>query len=527
MKRTARFFNLLLSCLLITSLFIGSGCTKEEFIDDGKTGTGTTSNGGDETPSETLSFEWISEIKDNTPEIMSPGNSISLSYKAENAESITLSGTPEGWEAKVDAETATIYIKAPANGQNQQFNLTVSIKGTDGTEQKEEVPFYYITSFDDPQGTFVLNEGNMTTENGSLTYITPEGYVIEDAYKLINGSELGNVCQDMYIHNGKIYIISQNGDQNPVGTEFENDGMLVIADAKTLKKIDSYKKEELSGLTWPSHIAVLDEEHVYIRDNGVAEGDNGSGKIWRLNTKDRSFTEVQETTGVPKSPLFVKNNKVYTYKYSKLYNILNYFYLLEIATQNDEATIYKSSTGDYKPLNILPTSKENTFWLMIQSEEDETAYKITQCSFREDNKTISLSYPTSYLIDIPNTGASGRMLISPSDDIFYYTSASYIIKGTYTKGGAGTSDGTTPIVTTEALLDLTELDSNAREVYNGMGIHPETGHIYINTIKGMGTLYTTNQIWEFDLNQSTTEPVNKWSNCTRFPAGFFFPTINQ
>lgn len=44
---------------------------------------------------------------------------------------------------------------------------------------------------------FVLNEGNMTTENGSLTYITPEGYVIDDAYKAVNGTELGNVAQDM------------------------------------------------------------------------------------------------------------------------------------------------------------------------------------------------------------------------------------------------------------------------------------------------------------------------------------------
>ena len=524
MKRTARFFNLLLSCLLITSLFIGSGCTKEEFIDDGKTGTGTTSNGGDETPSETLSFEWISEIKDNTPEIMSPGNSISLSYKAENAESITLSGTPEGWEAKVDAETATIYIKAPANGQNQQFTLTVSIKGTDGTEQKEEVPFYYITSFDDPQGTFVLNEGNMTTENGSLTYITPEGYVIEDAYKLINGSELGNVCQDMYIHNGKIYIISQNGDQNPVGTEFENDGMLVIADAKTLKKIDSYKKEELSGLTWPSHIAVLDEEHVYIRDNGVAEGDNGSGKIWRLNTKDRSLTEIKGTIGVPKSPLYKRGDKLYTYKFEST-TYFSYFYILELSVSSDKAVEYKAAITKFIPVNVIPAQEDNVFWVLLKDESEEY-YSI--------GKTKLLSYgrleqvKSASIEDAPNDGASGVRLVASNNSTFYYTSSTYLIKGNYSEeSGTGTSDGKKIIVKTEVLADLTELDSNAREVYNGIGIHPETGHIYINTIKGMGTLYTTNQIWEFDFNQSTTEPVNKWSNCTRFPAGFFFPTINQ
>ena len=44
----------------------------------------------------------------------------------------------------------------------------------------------------------------MTTENGSLTWISPEGYVIDDAYKAVNGTELGNVAQDMAFCDGKI-----------------------------------------------------------------------------------------------------------------------------------------------------------------------------------------------------------------------------------------------------------------------------------------------------------------------------------
>lgn len=382
-------------------------------------------------------------------------------------------------------------------------------------------------SFDDPNGVFVLNEGNMTTENGSLTYITPKGEVIDDAYKLANGTELGNVSQNMCIHDGKIYIISQNGDRNPVGTEFHNDGMLVIADAHTLKKIAAYKKEDLKGLTWPSHIAVLDEEHVYIRDNGIPEGDNGSGKIWRLNTKDHSLTEVQNTAGVPKAPLYVRNGKVYTFSHENKYNLFNNFYIWEIAAKSDEAIQYTVSTGEYTPVHLLPTQKEDTFWTIIKKEDrDETAYKITQATLRKDNKTISISYPSYILEDNPNDGASGVMMVSPSDDTFYYTSATYLIKGTYKEETSGSASGNTPKVETEVLADLSELDSNARIVYNGMGIHPVSGHLYINTIKGMGTLYTTNTIWEFDPTNGFTQPVNKWNDYTNFPAGFFFPIGN-
>lgn len=71
------------------------------------------------------------------------------------------------------------------------------------------------------------------------------------------------------------------------------------------------------------------------------------------------------------------------------------------------------------------------------------------------------------------------------------------------------------------LVDLSEIDNNAGLIYNGLGIHPVTGHVYANTIKGFAQ-YTTNQIWEFDFSTNTEKPVNKYENYTNFPAGFFF-----
>lgn len=153
--------------------------------------------------------------------------------------------------------------------ENAQTQATLTLTATgDGAETAVSVDLYCLNAFDNPNGAFVLNEGNMTTENGSLIYISPEGYVFDDAYKTVNGTELGNVTQDMAFHDGKIYVISQNGDENAVGTKFENDGMLVVMDAKTLKKEVSFSKEQLSALDWPTHIAVLDEQHIYIRDKG-------------------------------------------------------------------------------------------------------------------------------------------------------------------------------------------------------------------------------------------------------------------
>lgn len=476
-------------------------------------------------PSLPSALEITTEIPKGNPIMMAAGGSCEIQFKADQVQELTVNAS-DGWTTETDLQKGVVKVTAPDAGTsgNQQYKMVLTAHSGAESIQSKEIWFYCVQNFNDPKGTFVLNEGNMTTENGSLSYITPEGYIVDDAYKLVNGTELGNVTQDLCIHDGKIYIISQNGDRNPVGSEFQNDGMLVIADAKTLKKVDAFKKEELKGLTWPSHIMVLDEEHVYIRDNGVAQGDNGSGKIWRLNTRDRSLTEVQHTTGVPKSPLYERNGKIYTYNHENKFGFLNYFYILEIAAGTDEATVYSVSTGDYVPVNILPAQKENTFWTLIKKDDkEEVAYKLTQASLREVNKTVSILYPSSVLEDTPNSGSSGVMLVSPSDDTFYYTSATYLIKGSYAEKSAGDASGIQIEVSTEAVADLSELDSNARIVYNGMGIHPETGHLYINTIKGMGGSYTTNTIWEFDPAQGFTTPANQWNNYTNFPAGFFFP----
>ena len=95
-------------------------------------------------------------------------------------------------------------------------------------------------------GVFVLNEGNMTSENGFLTFISPKGEVTDSVYYKVNGSSLGNVTQSLFIADKKMYIISQNGNR------MNGDGLLVVADAETLKKVAAYN-DELADLSWPTH----------------------------------------------------------------------------------------------------------------------------------------------------------------------------------------------------------------------------------------------------------------------------------
>ena len=173
-----------------------------------------------------------------------------------------------------DGKDVTWYVngKQVATGLNYAFSsnlpgeFEIMIKAN-GQEFKKK--YGVRPRFD--KGVFLLNEGSLKTETGSLTYLNAKHKVIVDnAFYRVNGKRLGNICQDMAFANDKIYIISQNGKANG------GEGMLVIAEAKSLKFLSEYTDEKLVALN-PSHIAVVGDK-IYLRtDKGIYVGGEQGG----------------------------------------------------------------------------------------------------------------------------------------------------------------------------------------------------------------------------------------------------------
>ena len=82
--------------------------------------------------------------------------------------------------------------------------------GTQPPSTNPEPPAY-LRGYADPDGVLILNQG-AAIENSSLTYITPEGNIEQNVYQKVNGSAFGHGGQDLYMHNGKLYILSTNKD---------------------------------------------------------------------------------------------------------------------------------------------------------------------------------------------------------------------------------------------------------------------------------------------------------------------------
>lgn len=447
----------------------------------------------DPVPPVELVFELEQDAEASNPVLMVSEETYEIAFHAEGAEEIAVDNEVAGWQVTVDEERSTITVTAPAADVETEKTYTLKLTATGADEQSitiEGINFYHVT-FDDPAGAFVLNEGNMTTENGSLIYITSEGYIVDDAYKRVNGTELGNVTQDMCFHDGKIYIISQNGDTNPEGTSFNNDGMLVVADAKTLKKVKAFTKEDLNQLDWPTHIAVLDEQHVYIRDNAG---------IWRLDMTDGSLHSIMlGRYEAPKAPFAVVNGKVYTY-----YNGGFMVGLYEISPESDQARQVSSGNPfwTYTSIYGIAASDDGQLWMAGGPNESST--------FIGKYDIAGKSYTSQPITTRPalNWDLSGCEFAAHGN-LVYYLDGTSLYSLDFETG------------TEEFLVDLSSLDDNAWESYNGVGVNPANGRVYVNTIRGVGNFFTTNQIWVFDPSNFEA-PLFKFDNYTHFPAGVFF-----
>lgn len=160
----------------------------------------------------------------------------------------------------------------------------------DGGEKDSQV----LGGYASPNGVMILNQGAVS-EMSTITYISPDGNVEEDIYKKANGTYFGHTAQDMYMHNGKLYILSNNTNDydNELG-----DGSLVIADAVTLKKEKVFKYEDLKYLkpegslekedslflTTPfCNIVVVDEKNVFLSSTkSLYRLDSTTGNLYIL-----------------------------------------------------------------------------------------------------------------------------------------------------------------------------------------------------------------------------------------------------
>lgn len=326
------------------------------------------------------------------------------------------------------------------------------------------------------KGAFVLMEGNMTDETGTLCHISPSGVMTPNIYYRANGEHMGNVAQDLFINDGKIYIITQNGSKNG------GVGMLVVADAKTMEKIATYEASDFTpSLSWPTHIAVTGG-YAFIRDN---KG------VYSFNLTTKAFQFIEGTAGVIKNRMAVVGNKVFAAAGKSLHVL-----------EPGRTDIVRTLTMDAN-ISGLRKSADGKLWVSVVSNPalimkiDPSDYSILK-----SNELGSYKIGAGYGA-VPAFAAFG-------DNVYFTNGSTTIYRHNFTSG------------TTEQLLNITSKIADAAMNYNSLGVDPETGEVYMATIKGYGQNYKINHVSVWNFNGA--EPLKAtYADYFRFPAGVYFP----
>jgi len=99
-------------------------------------------------------------------------------------------------------------------------------------------------------GVFIVNEGNFSVANSSLSYYNPETSIVtNNMFYQVNNVPLGDVAQSITINNELIYIV------------INNSGIIYSIDRKTLEF-----KGKISELASPRDMIFISDQKAYISD---------------------------------------------------------------------------------------------------------------------------------------------------------------------------------------------------------------------------------------------------------------------
>lgn len=421
----------------------------------------------------TLSLGFTACSDDDTEITLS---SVSIEHEGDQAEIVqngvlTLiakydSNVTPKFEWKVDNEVksneATFDFSSEKLGEHI-ITLTVS---ADANEESATLKVNVYGKY--KKGTFILNEGNFGKTNSHLVFISPDFEVTKDAYFQVNNSHLGDVSQDLYINNGKMYIVSQGSSTNPLAMG------VTIANAETLEKIAFYH-DELSELSSPTNIVATDDNNVYIRD--------GRG-IYLFNPSTKTVTFIEDTRGAAKTSMAVSKGKVFAVISNSIIVIQGQAIVGTTEFESNPTGIIKADDGN------LWVSTSNSI-----NKLSSTDYSIIKTNSLKDYQLTTYGSATPF-------SAKGNKLYFNSNEVKIYSHD-------FTSGE------------TQMLYNVEDNIENAKMVYGSVAVNPKNGDVYINTIDGYAS-YTTNNISIFNFEHDSEPLLHNLKNYTSFPAGIYF-----
>lgn len=409
-----------------------------------------------------------------------PGEEKSIKVEATGMEDITVTTTDPQLHATYDEEKSELHLTAPVTISETPIKVFLTGNNAQGVVYRAVITCS-SKGYADPLATIVLNEGSVYSgEKGSMIYLSPMGQAIPSIFATINGTDLGVASQDLAAHDGKLYVIAQ-------GTFGKEDGGLTVIDGKTLRQVAQYKSE-LTGVNTPTHIAIVDKDHIYIRHEGG---------VSCFSETTKQTTLVEGSAGADKHPMIALGGKVFFHTTD------------ELCTIDESGKIAKRLKLDGKISGIAKADDSHIYlsyttdkagFIALIKVADSTVEKTNELALDQGGKGLTKAW------------ASTSTITAKGDTLYFGEGVENSIYRHLFKSGE-----------TKEMWKIKEANPDHTQTYQTPAVHPVTGMVYYASIKGWGPDYKINSIYELDLKGDQGKLSQKWENLTRFPAGIFFP----
>lgn len=298
-------------------------------------------------------------------------------------------------------------------------------------------------------GVFVINEGNFTQSNGSISYYNTSSEKVQNGIfaKENEGQLLGDVIQDMDILNDRAFIVANNSNK------------IEVVNANTFKSVGT-----VEGLQLPRYFAALNNQKGYVTETVDYSGSPGRISVIDLNTY--VVTKTIEV-GVQPEQLVVTGGKLYVANSGS-----NTVTVINTATDAVESTIPVSD----RPVD-LALDRNNNIWVLSTGKvvytPDWSAIDYSQTTAGALTKIPAGTQDAQTYTFSSNQSQPSNLAINGNGDKLYFN---YEGK-TFVQDVSATSLSNTVVID--------------RSFY-GLGVDPDNGYIYggdSNNFTGDGTVH--------------------------------------
>ena len=303
------------------------------------------------------------------------------------------------------------------------------------------------------KGVFVINEGNFTYANASLTFYDPQmDTVANNLFYRVNGAPIGDVGQSLALLDGKLYIVVNNSNY------------IYKVDAGTIV-CDTTKPYIITDFVQPRYMLPVAPDKAYVSDLACTE-------LWVINPQDMTHTGTI-SMGKATETMVQVGQEVFVTNWSKAYIEGMENNTVQVVDVNNDMKVADITVG--KEPNGMVVDKNGMVWVLCEGgswdvdPESPTLWKIDP-----------MTKQALCVVTFEETALN--LAIDPSGTYLYY-----VYGGDWTSGG----DLHRASIYDPSQEDDFVIPSEGKMFYK-VFVNPNNGDIYLSDAKNYvtnGTVY--------------------------------------